>query len=219
VFLQQGQQVTAWHAGLTVLPQAVVTVVMMPIAGRLYDRIGARWPAVAGLAVTAFGSWMMVTINIDATRPEIIGWTTVRAAGVAMSMMPIMTAGLSALPAQISNFGSAYNTLFQRVSSALGLSAMTALTTMQQAQGLADRSALLSSGGADVDPRIAAMQQRGPGGLIGLWQQTRAEVLSQAYSDAFLAITALTVVGIPLALRLRAGTPERGEGADPVEVG
>jgi EmrB/QacA subfamily drug resistance transporter len=218
-FLQNGQDITPMNTGLVVLPQAIAMAAIMPFAGRIYDRFGARWPGVVGLAVTAVGSWMMVKINVDATRIEIIEWTMIRAAGVAMSMMPIMTAGLSALPNEISNFGSAYNTLFQRVSSALGLSAMTALTTMHQAQSMADRSALLHAGGADIDPRVAALQQHGPGGLIGLWQRVQAEVLSQSYSDAFLVITVLSVLGIPLAFLLGSGRPERGEGAEPVEVG
>jgi MFS family permease len=45
LFLQQVQGLGAFDAGLTLLPQAVVMGVLMPITGRLYDRIGPRsWP-------------------------------------------------------------------------------------------------------------------------------------------------------------------------------
>jgi ABC-type sulfate transport system permease component len=160
---------------------------------------------------------MMVQINSDATRPEIVMWTTVLGAGAALCITPILTAGLSSLPNEITNFGSAYTTLFQRVSSALGLSALTALTAMLRAQEKADRSALLSGVGANINPQIAAMQQHGPGGLIGVWQQLNAEVFAESYSNTFLVIAALTVLGIPLAALLPSGARAREKTVGTVE--
>ena len=49
LFLQQAQGMGAFEAGLLLLPQALVMGVLMPIAGRLYDKIGPRWPAAIGL--------------------------------------------------------------------------------------------------------------------------------------------------------------------------
>jgi EmrB/QacA subfamily drug resistance transporter len=218
-FLQNGQGITPMNTGLVVLPQAVVMAAIMPLAGRIYDRFGARWPAVTGLTLNSVGTYLMIGLTSEVTRPEIIAWTTLRAAGLAMSMMPIMTAGLSSLPSHLNNSGSAFNTLFQRVSSALGVGAMTALTTFQQSQFMADRSSLLRSGGADADPRILAMQQQGAGGLLGMWRQLQSEVLAQTYSNMFLVITILTTIGIPLAFLLQSGRPERGEGGEPAEAG
>jgi EmrB/QacA subfamily drug resistance transporter len=218
-FLQTGQNLTPMNTGLVVLPQAAVMAMIMPMAGRIYDRIGARWLSVIGLTVCASGSLLMAGITLDTPKTDIVIWTMIRAGGVALSMMPIMTAGLSALPPAVSNFGSAWNTLFQRVSSALGVSVLTALSTSQQAQQMANRSSLLQSSGANMDPRIYAMSQEGPSGLIPVWQQLEADVLAHAYSDVFLVITVLTVLGIPLAMLLKSGRPSRGGDAEPVEVG
>jgi EmrB/QacA subfamily drug resistance transporter len=146
-FLQEAQGLTPMNTGLTVLPQALVMMVMMPLAGRLYDLIGPRWPAIIGLFLNGVGTLMLAGINIDMTRPELIVWMMIRAAGLGLSMMPIMTGGLSALPAALSSAGSAFNTLTQRVSSALGLAVLTALATVQEAQFMADRSALVPADG------------------------------------------------------------------------
>jgi len=43
-----GQSLTPWHTGLVLVPQALMMVILMPVAGRLYDRFGARWPALGG---------------------------------------------------------------------------------------------------------------------------------------------------------------------------
>jgi hypothetical protein len=145
---------------------------------------------------------MMVDVTADATRPEIIAWMMVRAAGMGTCMMPIMTAGISALPSRLSNVGSAYNTLFQRVSSALGVSAMTAMSTATSAQVSADRAALTQPGVADTPPRIQAMTSEGAHGVIGLWEQVQAQVLAESYSDVFVALAVMSAVGIPLTFLL-----------------
>jgi EmrB/QacA subfamily drug resistance transporter len=217
LFLQAGQGLTPWHTGLILLPQALVMTVMMPTAGRIYDKIGPRWPAVIGLLLAGVGTLLLTQININMTHSELIVWMMIRAAGLGLGMMPIMTGGISALPAKMVSYGSAFNTLTQRVTSALGLAALTALATGQQTQFMADRSALLQSN--STDPRILQMQQQGPSGLLPLWQQLQIEVQAQAYSDVFLVAGACTLAGVALAFFLRSGKAPRNKDAEPVEVG
>ncbi|MDT7638700.1 MAG: hypothetical protein QOC83_2988 [Pseudonocardiales bacterium] len=219
LFLQEGQNLTPMNTGWTVLPQALVMTVMMPTAGRIYDRIGPRWPAVIGLLLCGVGTLLLTGINIDMTRPELIGWMMIRAAGIGLAMMPIMTGGISSLPPSIVNAGSAFNTLTQRVTSALGLAVLTAVATAQQAQFMADRSALLQSGGPGMDPRIVTMEQQGPAGLISLWQQLHVEVEAQAYSNVFLIAGICTLGGVVLAFFLRHGKAVDTGDTEPVEVG
>jgi EmrB/QacA subfamily drug resistance transporter len=219
LFLQEGQNLTPMNTGWTVLPQALVMTVMMPTAGRIYDRIGPRWPAVIGLLLCGVGTLLLTGINIDMTRPELIGWMMIRAAGIGLAMMPIMTGGISSLPPSIVNAGSAFNTLTQRVTSALGLAVLTAVATAQQAQFMADRSALLRSGGPGTDPRIVTMRQQGPAGLISLWQQLHVEVEAQAYSNVFLIAGICTLAGVGLAFFLRHGKAVDTGDTEPVEVG
>ena len=59
LYLQQAQGLGAFEAGLLLLPQALVMARAMPIAGRLYDRIGPRWPAVIGLPIVAVGTYVL----------------------------------------------------------------------------------------------------------------------------------------------------------------
>jgi len=39
------------------LPQALVTAVGTPVAGRIYDRVGPRWPAAVGLSIKAWATY------------------------------------------------------------------------------------------------------------------------------------------------------------------
>jgi EmrB/QacA subfamily drug resistance transporter len=209
-FLQNVQGWTPWNTGLTLLPQAMTMVVLMPIAGTLYDRFGARWPAIIGLVLTGTGLLMLSRINVDISRGELIVSMVVMAAGLGLGFMPVMTGGLSSLPPEVADSGSTVNTLVQRVSSALGLAALTAMVTANQAQFMSDRSALLAGSGADADPRIIAMQAQGQSGLIPLWQQLTMHVQAQTYSNTFFLVGCITFAGVLLALFLRRGAPTAG---------
>ena len=211
LFLQNAQGLTPWHTGLVLLPQALIMMVLMPIAGMLYDKVGSRWPAIVGLLLAGTGLLLLSRINVDISRGELIVGMVVMAAGLGLGMMPIMTGGLSALPNEVSDSGSAFNTLAQRVSSSFGLALLSAYVTYDRAQLMADRSALLQGSGADADPRIIAMQAQGQSGLIPLWQQLSLQVQAQAYSNAFLLAGYVTLVGMVLALLLRSGPRRMGQ--------
>jgi EmrB/QacA subfamily drug resistance transporter len=219
LFLQNGQGITPMNTGLVVLPQAAAMAVIMPFAGQIYDRIGARWPAVVGVAISLIGSYLMTKISADTTRPEMVLWTVVRATGMALAFMPIMTVGLAALPPSIINSGSAISQIAQRVSNALGVAALGALSTVQQAQFYADRSLLLTDAGPNVLPQVQGMlQQGGQAGLLPLWKQLQTDVMAQTYSNVFLVTTVATLIGLVLTFFLKGGRPAAGEAREMVEM-
>ena len=210
-FLQNGQGLTPWHTGLVLVPQALMMVILMPVAGRLYDRFGARWPALGGSLLVGVGSLLLSRVNIDISRPELIVYLMIWASGLGVAMMPIMTGGISALPPSVVNSGSTFSTLTQRVAMALGLAILTAMATTQQRQFMADRSALLSGAGANVNPQILAMQQQGQSGLIPLWQQLQSQVAAQTYSNVFLVCGVLAFLAAAMSFLLPAGSPAGAE--------
>jgi MFS family permease len=202
LFLAQGQRLTPTAIGLLLLPQALVWMVMMPLAARVYARFGPRRPALVGLALVGGGTLLLTRITVDVAGPELVGWLCVRAVGLGLALVPILAGGMSALPPELVNDGSALRTLAQRITAALGLALLTALATRQQAQLMADRAGLLRAVGAEADPRLVELRRLGPSGLIGLWQQLRISAQAQAYANVFLVIGGLTLVGALLALLL-----------------
>ena len=90
----------AIDTGLILVPQALVMLVVMPLTGALYDRVGPRWLAAAGLAVTGIGTQMLGTLTPAMPIDTLVLWLCVISFGIGLSMMPIMSAGLSAVPVQ-----------------------------------------------------------------------------------------------------------------------
>jgi EmrB/QacA subfamily drug resistance transporter len=193
--------------GLVLVPQALALALLMPVAGLLYDRVGARWLAVAGLALTGTGMMMLSRITVDMPVADLVTAMVVLASGLGLGMMPIMTGGLASVRPELAGSAGSFNTLTQRVSQALGLGLLTAMLGSDRAQFMADRSALL---GMSSDPQIAALQHGGPAGLLPLWQHTLAAAQTQAYGNAFFLTGTICLGGIVVALFLPSGTPKAG---------
>jgi EmrB/QacA subfamily drug resistance transporter len=202
VYLQQARGLQAFEAGLLLMPQALVMLVLMPIAGQIYDRIGARVPAVIGLTIMAVATYLLTNLTAVTSKGEIIAILCLRAFGTGLCMMPIMTSGISAVPPAIVGSASAFNNVAQRVSSALGLAALTAFMTIQQAQLGADRSGL-------VNPQtLPSLGQGQTGQMLGtyaIYQQTSTQVYVASLGDVMIITTVMTAVAIVLAFFLRHG--------------
>jgi EmrB/QacA subfamily drug resistance transporter len=207
-FLQVAQGWGAFDSGLALLPQALVMAVLMPTAGRIYDRFGPRWPVFIGMTIVALGSYLLHTITIDTTRTHVMWLLAVQAVGIGLSMMPIMTGGIAAIPLSLSNTASAYNNVVRNVAGALGVAMFTAILTIQQAQMLTGRSALL--------PANTSIPHLGPPGTPDwlstyfLYRQTNLQVFVDAIDNVFLIGCVMAAVGALGALTLRSGPASDG---------
>jgi EmrB/QacA subfamily drug resistance transporter len=211
LFLQQAQGLGAFDAGLLLLPQALVMAVLMPIAGRLYDKIGPRWPAAIGLIIVAIGTYSLHTMTLDISRGEIAALLALRAGGMGLAMMPVMTGGVAAVPVDRVGAASAFNNVVQRSSAALGLAVLTALMTSQQAQMLNERTSLVGSN--TPMPELLPGPSGQMVGMYAVYQKTSTQVFVAAL-DQLMTITAvLTLVGVALALLLRNGPAKTGADA------
>jgi EmrB/QacA subfamily drug resistance transporter len=202
-FLQLGQGWGALDAGLVVLPPAVVMGLLMPIAGRIYDRIGPRWPVAVGLTIATVATYLMHTITIDTSREHIMWLLMLQYAGFGLGMMPLFSAGLAVLPAAYNNTASAFNNVVQRTAAALGVAVFTAILTLQQAQLMAGRAALLPVN--TPVPHVGPPGTPDWTGLYATYHQAELRVFASGVSNLFLVMAGLCAVGALGALLLRSG--------------
>ena len=213
LFLQQGKGLGAFDTGLLLLPQALVMAVLMPSAGILYDRFGPRWLAVSGLALVALGTYLMKDLTLESSNTYFVWLLVLRAFGMGLAMMPIMTGGLSVVPPDRVDGASAFNNVTQRTTAALGLAVLTSLITESRAQMEADRGALVLPG--------SPMPALGPGptgemaGQYAAYQLTQTQVFVESMDGLFVITAIITALGIPLALMLRSGPAPAGGSGGP----
>ena len=199
--LQQAQRLGAFETGLVLFPQALVMGLLMPFAGRLYDRIGPRLPATVGLLIVALGTYLLHNLTVNAPREHVMGLLAFRAIGMGLAMMPIMTGGIAVIPTELVSRASAFNNVVQRSAAALGLAVLTAMLTRQRAQLMTDRATTLR-----LDrplPRVGPPSTPAMVSHYALYQQTVARVFVAAVDNLFLVTAWLTLLGVGLSLLLR----------------
>ncbi|MBO7748568.1 DHA2 family efflux MFS transporter permease subunit [Paenibacillus sp. MWE-103] len=198
IFLQNIRHFTPLESGLLLLPGAILMGIMSPITGMVFDKIGARWLAVIGLAITTITTYEFSHLEADSTYSHMMIVYTARMFGMSMLMMPIQTAGLNQLPRRLNAHGSAMSQTLRNVSGALGTAL---LVTVMTNQATAHAKDLVISG--QIDPKDAAKM---------------AEVTQQAtiygINQSFVVATWLTVAALVLAFFIRKVKPQE----DPVQV-
>jgi EmrB/QacA subfamily drug resistance transporter len=213
LLLQQARGLGAFDTGLLLLPQALVMAVIMPTAGLLYDKIGPRWPAAIGLAIVALGTYMLTGVTLESSTEHVVWVLVLRAVGMGLAMMPIMTGGLSAVPPDQVDGASAFNNVVQRTSSALGLAGLTSLVTYSREQFSLDRGLLVST---DTPMPVLAPGATGEmAGMYAIYQQTQTIAFVEAMHSLFIVTAIITAAGVPLALMLRSG-PSKPAAGGPV---
>jgi hypothetical protein len=161
---------------------------------------------------------LLLQLNIDMPRQELSSLLTVRAVGLGMAMITMMGASVSALPPHLVPDGIAFRTIVQRVGSALGLAALSAVVAVDRAQGFANRTVRLDVSLSYHSPRIIHMQHQGPRGLIPLWEVQQARSLAQGYGDVYLILGIITLLCTVFAFVPRWAGP-LGTDSNLVEVG
>ena len=137
LFLQSYRGLGAMKVGMLQLPPALVSGIMLPVSGKIYDKYGPRLIISAGIGFLAYGTWLLMGIDMDTPLSSIILWNCVRSVGMGMTMMPVQTALMSSLPHDEVGRGSAITNIISRVSGSFGLALLTLILTKRQAYHIA----------------------------------------------------------------------------------
>jgi len=131
LYLQNGRELTAFAAGLILLPGSIVNAVLSPVAGKLFDRIGAKPLFLAGTALIAISMLAVVDLSSTTSITYIIIRTIVLRIGLTCITMPLNTAALNALPRELVAHGSAVNNTIRQIAGAVGTAVIVTIYTTQ----------------------------------------------------------------------------------------
>lgn len=124
MYLQLVLGKTALQSGLILLPGALISLVLGPIAGTLYDRHGIKHLARIGFVLLAGGTVPFLWLTTTTPNWWVTLWYTLRMAGVALVMMPLTTNAMNTLPKRLLGHGTAVNNTLRQVATSMA----TALT-------------------------------------------------------------------------------------------
>jgi predicted MFS family arabinose efflux permease len=122
---------TALQAGLLLMPMGLTMGLLMPVSGRLFDRVGAFWPAFVGLTLATFITYRLHTVGLLSSYQGIEITMVYWVLGVGLSMMPIITAGMYTIPPSLVSRASALSYTVRNISGSLGIAYLVYVMSSQ----------------------------------------------------------------------------------------
>ncbi len=211
---------TAWLAGLALAPGGVGTLLMMPVAGRLTNRVDTRFIVAVGALLTAMSMFQVSRLTGEVSFAQVLWPRFLQGLGMGLMFVPLSTATLATVPrSEIANASGLFN-LMRNIGGSVGI----AVATTWLGRGSQVHQSYLAS---HVDPyHLAARQALGEAarlaagagpagsgmlqGLALLYEMVQRQALLLSFLDVFRLFGWVFLVILPLLLLLRRS---RGSGA------
>lgn len=130
-FYQNAMLLDVTLAGLIMLPGGIINALVSMIAGKIYDKIGAKIPAMIGFALSIIAAVLLLRANAHSSLAYVMCCHIVLMIGIPLAMSPCQTHALASLPHDISTDGSTMINTMQQIMGALA----TAIATFLLATG------------------------------------------------------------------------------------
>ena len=127
IYLQNVLGYSALRTGATLLPFTVLLALSVPVAGRLTDRVGARWPMAAGMVVLGVSLLLESRLRLDSTFADLLPGLLLGGVGVGLTLAPASAAVLASVPDDKAGVASGIVTTFRQTGGVLGVAVMGAI--------------------------------------------------------------------------------------------
>lgn len=210
LFLQSLRGLTAMETGILMFPSALATGIMMPISGKLYDKLGVKKVVLPGLMMLVASTWFLSKINMDTPFSAIMWLMVFRGFALGISMMPITTAGMNAIPPDKVSEASALSNAIRQVASSLSVTLLTTLMQnfqMERYSRLAEEVTPFNVPLNGTVSMVQGMLTQSGYSSSGAWSIVVGLIQQQAYVDGIrftlIVTTGIAAITIPLALMMR----------------
>jgi DHA2 family multidrug resistance protein len=131
LYAQNLRGLSAVDTGLLLMPQGLAIALAGPIAGRLVDRIGARWIVMVGFLMMAFNTYQLSQITLTTDYGTLRWLLVVRGLALGCTMQPTSLVALAAVPAELRTNASSLLTALRGVWQSFGIAMLSTVVQTQ----------------------------------------------------------------------------------------
>jgi EmrB/QacA subfamily drug resistance transporter len=186
LYMQDILGYTPLEAGVRFLPSTLMIVGVAPVAGRLADRFGPRWLIAGGLTLVAASLFTFSGIAVDSGYLDLLPGFMLLGIGIAMTMSPMTSAAMNAVPVQKAGIASGVLSMFRMVGGSLGIAVTGAIFQGLVSSRLSD---LLAGSGVSAAQQSRISDQLGSGsaeGALGGLDPAQVKQVEAAGAEAFV---------------------------------
>jgi DHA2 family multidrug resistance protein len=123
----------AYQSGLVILPRAIALFFCMPLIGKLYNHVEAKFLIICGILLTGFSYSMLAHISLNMAFENFVPMLVLMGIGMGFIFVPLSTAALSTISRPNMTQAASFYTLMQRIGGNVGYAlTVTILTRRMQ---------------------------------------------------------------------------------------
>lgn len=131
IYLQDLRGLSAFQAGIILLPQAFASMLSVVIGGWLVDRIGVRAVVIPGLFILAFANWQLSFISLTWPYQWLQVILVLRGFSLGLVSQPLILAALATIRPRLLTQASSLSTVVRSVASSLGIAVLATVVQTQ----------------------------------------------------------------------------------------
>lgn len=225
LFMQTMLGFTATQSGLALMPRSLTMLVVMPIVGRIYNKVSPRAVVAFGILLFAWSAWLMGHYTLATSSQGIVNVLIIQGVAFSCLFIPLTTMALSTIPRHRMPDATGLNSLLRQTGGSIGLAVFATLLSRNALRMRDTMIASVTMSRPEVAGRMLSIQRMlmGRGMDSAAAQATAARMIDgsirqQAMVIAFEKMFMLAGIAflcvLPLVLLLKAPKP----GGEKIEV-
>jgi EmrB/QacA subfamily drug resistance transporter len=214
LFLQNLRGLGAAETGIILIFQVLPMTILMPVVGRLVDKVGARAMILTGLPLLALTTWQMGALDLTTSDTTIKLWLLARGASMGLVMMPSMTAGLNAVSLPQMSRASSITNVMRQLFGSFGTAMVVTILQSRQTFHTAILSQMVTPENVPLQQLMASARQLGAAqGMSDMQSQAMGVMLAakqvamsasvMGFDDVFRVTAVVTLLAIFPALFMK----------------
>jgi DHA2 family multidrug resistance protein len=189
VFMQEILGFDATQSGLMLMPRAFVMMALMPVIGRLYNRLRPAALIGAGVLFIAAGCFQLSRVTTATSFRDLLLPMITTGIGFAAMFVPLTTVALSRIPRAQLTDAAGMNSFFRQIGGSIGITVFATLLTRFATQARASVGWHVSALRPEAMMQLGAMQHR----ALGLGFGTASRHAAMMFMNGRVAVQGIVL--------------------------
>ncbi|MGZ4777956.1 MAG: DHA2 family efflux MFS transporter permease subunit [Thermoanaerobaculia bacterium] len=159
LFMQTLLGFTATQSGLALMPRSLTMLVVMPIVGRLYNKVSPRLVVAFGILMFAYTAWLMGHYTLQTSQRDIVNVLIIQGVAFSCLFIPLTTVALSTIPRHRLSDATGLNSVLRQTGGSIGLAIMATLLSRFATRARDSMLGSITTASSAVTARMAAMER------------------------------------------------------------